>query len=94
MGAESQRSERRVAPRRISFRGWTRCARDPQRHGPLPQSAGFSSRLMIVTFLCGDWQHVRLDGVKCDTAALGIRFSRIRQVGYPTLRRTLCSREP
>lgn len=35
---------------------------------------------MIVAFLGGDWQHVRLDGVKCDTAALGLYFSRMRQV--------------
>lgn len=55
-------------------------------------STGFSLQLMIRTFLCGDWQHVRPDGVKCDTAAFGLHFTRIRRAGCPTLRRTLCSR--
>lgn len=80
MGAESQRSGKGWRPKHLIQRLDT-LRRDPQRHGPLPQSAGLLLQLMIVTFLCGDWQHVRPDGVKkCDTAALGFPFSRIRQV--------------
>lgn len=79
MGAESRRSGKGWRPTHLIRRLDTLCC-DPRRRGPLLQPAASLLRLMIVTFLCGDRQHVRLDGVKCDTAASGFHFSRLRQV--------------
>lgn len=52
VGAESQWSGKGWRPKHLIQRLDT-LRRDPQRHGPLPQSAGLLLQLMIVTFLCG-----------------------------------------
>ena len=90
VGSHVQRSRKGWRPAHLVQRLDTLVCRFPETGVPtaarsapavrLRGSTGCSLRRIILTFLGGDGQHVRLDAVKCDKAALGLQFPRIREV--------------